>query len=244
MASPARVSTPRASTPQSGNQTERTALIAGSTGLVGGFLLDNLLNDALYWQVRVLVRRPLDRRHDKLQEVVVDFDHLEAHDGAFGVDDVFCCLGTTIKKAGSQEAFRRVDHDYVVEIAERARKAGAQRFLLVSSVGADASAGSFYLKVKGETEDAVGGLGYPALHIFHPSILTGPRQESRPVERLSIVVSRLLSPLMLGPLRRYRPTPAASVAAAMVVAAKASGDGRSVHGYGDIVSLAQGQSAG
>lgn len=232
------------STSRSANATPRSALIVGSTGLVGGFLLDHLLDDDLYRQVHALVRRPLDRQHPKLQQVVVDFDQLDGHDGAFEVDDAFCCLGTTIKNAGSQEAFRRVDHDYVVEIARRARAAGAQRFLLVSSVGADASAGSFYLQVKGETEEAVGALGYPQLHIFHPSILTGPRQESRPAERLGILVSRLLSPLMLGPLRRYRPTPAEAVAAAMAEAAGGSESTGSVHGYGvygysDIVRLAE-----
>ncbi len=216
----------------------RTALIAGATGLVGGFVMEELLRDDLYREVRALLRRPLGREHPKLTEVVVDFDRLDEHPDAFRVDDVFCCLGTTIKKAGSQAAFRKVDHDYVVAVARLARAAGARRFLLVSSIGADASTSNFYLSVKGATEDAVAACGFPAFHVFRPSLLTGPRQESRPGERAGVMVSRFVAPLLIGGLRRYRPIEARTVAAAMVAAAKTEDAGRQVYTHDEITGLA------
>lgn len=212
-------------------------MIAGATGLVGGFLLDRLLQDDLYRDVRALVRRAFDRRHPKLTMVVADFDRLEENAEAWRVDDVFCALGTTIGKAGSQAAFRKVDHDYVLTIARLTRAAGARRFLLVSSVGANAATSNFYLSVKGAAEEAVEACGFPELHVFRPSLLVGPRQESRPGERVAAFASRLLAPLLVGGLRRYRPIEASTVASAMVEAAKAGDAGRHVYTYGEIVRL-------
>ncbi len=221
------------------NQAPRSALIAGATGLVGGFLLDSLLKEDLYHHVGALVRRPLDRQHPKLRSVVADFDRLDETADDFRVDDVFCCLGTTIKTAGSQAAFRKVDHDYVATIARLGRAAGARRFLLVSSIGADASTSNFYLSVKGAAEDAALACGYPELHVFRPGQLTGPRLENRPGERAAILVTRLVTPLLGGGLRRYRPVHARTVALAMVGAARAGGAGRQVYAFDDIVRLAE-----
>ena len=215
----------------------RSALIAGATGLVGGFLLDKLLQEDLYRHVRALVRRPLDRQHPKLTTVVADFDRLDEGAEGFRVDDVFCCLGTTIKKAGSQATFRKVDHDYVATIARLARAAGTRRFLLVSSIGADATTRNFYLSVKGAAEEAVAACGYPEFHVFRPGPLTGPRQENRSGERSAIFAMRLVSPLLVGGLRRFRPVHARTLAAAMVAAARAGGAGRQVYTFDDIVRL-------
>jgi len=226
------------------HQRPRSALVAGATGLVGGFLLDLLLEDELYDRVRVLARRPMGREHPKLETVVADFDRLgddpkvRADDG-FRVDDVFCSLGTTIKKAGSEAAFRKVDHDHVASIARLAREAGARRFVLVSSIGADAGSGNFYLSVKGAAEEAVSACGYPELHVFRPSLLTGPRRERRPGERAATVVMPFLAPLLLGGLRRYRPVEARTLALAMVEAARRGSEGRTVYTFDDIVRLAQ-----
>lgn len=217
----------------------RTALIAGATGLTGGYLLDMLLEDSLYQDVKALVRRPLDRQHPKLEDLVADYDRLDEIPDAFHVDDVFCCLGTTIKTAGSQAAFRKVDLEYVVTIARLARAAGACRFLLVSSIGANPATSNFYLSVKGAAEDAVEACGYPELHIFRPGPLTGPRQENRPGERFGILFTRLLTPILVGGLRRFRPVHARTVAAAMVGAARAGGPGRHVYTFDDIVRLSQ-----
>jgi len=217
----------------------RSALIAGATGLTGGFLLDMLLEETLYQDVKALVRRPLDRQHPKLTVVVADYDRLAESPDAFQVDDVFCCLGTTIKAAGSQAAFRKVDLEYVVTLARLARAAGARRFLLVSSIGANAATSNFYLSVKGAAEEAVEACGYPELHVFRPGPLTGPRRENRPGERVGILFTRLLTPILAGRLRRFRPIHAQKVAAGMVGAALSGGAGRHVYTFDDIVRLAR-----
>jgi len=217
---------------------QRAALLAGATGLIGGHVLDLLLADPDWAGVTALVRRPLDRGHEKLDARVVDFDHLEELPDPPPADDVFCCLGSTMKKAGSKAAFRKVDHDYVVATARLGLAGGARRFLLVSSVGASASSMNFYARVKGEAEDSVAALGYPALHVFQPSILIGQRQESRPGERLGIVMAGVVNRLIVGPLRRYRGIAAETVAAAMIGAAKSDAEGRRVYTFDDIERLA------
>ncbi|NJL27623.1 MAG: NAD(P)H-binding protein [Thermoanaerobaculia bacterium] len=227
----------------SGVLTQRSALIAGVTGLVGGFLLDQLLDDDLYGSITALVRRPLDRENPKLKTVIADFDRLEASGEALRVDDVFCSLGTTIKKAGSQAAFRKVDHDYVAALARLSRAAGTQRFLLVSSIGAASGVSNFYLSVKGAAEEAVTACGFPELHVFRPSLLTGPRQEQRSGERAAIFASRFLGPLLIGGLRRYRPMDVRILAAAMVVAAKSGTLGQTIYTFDEIVDLAERQLA-
>ena len=190
----------------------RIAQIAGATGLTGGHLLELLLADARYSRVHALVRKPALSAHARLQEHTFDFDHPVKPPCA---DDVFCCLGTTIKKAGSQAAFRKVDFDYVVALARMARDAGAKRFLVVSSLGADARSAIFYNRVKGEMESALRDIGFDALHIFQPSLLLGDRQEARLAERLGIAASAFIAPFMLGPVRKYRPIEAKTVAKAM-----------------------------
>lgn len=194
----------------------RTALVAGATGLVGGHVLDLLLAADGYSRVVAIVRRPTGRKHDKLVERVVDFDRLEDAGDAFAVSDVYACLGTTIKVAGSQERFRQVDHDYTVAVATLAKRSGATRLALVSSVGADVASSSFYLRVKGETERDVRAVGFERLVIARPSFLVGERSESRPGERVGIAVIEALGFAMLGGLRKYRAIEAKSVARAMI----------------------------
>lgn len=220
-------------------QPTQTALLAGSTGLVGSHLLDLLLAAPEYDGVKALTRRPLERTHDKLQTEIVDFDDLASHGDALAADDVFCCLGTTIKTAGSREAFRRVDHHYVFQLARLARDAGARRFVMVSSVGADASAANFYLRVKGEVERDVGELGYSALHILRPSLLLGARKEFRLGERLGILAMHVVGPFFVGPLAKYRGISAGTVAAAMLGSARQVEEGRHVHDNPAIERLAR-----
>lgn len=191
----------------------KTALLAGATGLVGGELLNILLECPEYSRVVAIVRRPLALSHPKLDQRVVDFDRLEAHADAFQADDVYCCLGTTIKRAGSQEAQRRVDLAYPLAMARLARARGARRYLLVSSMGANAQSAFFYMRLKGEVEAAVAGVGLPAVHIFRPSLLLGQRQEVRFGERMAVALSPLYSVLMPA---RSRPIQARDVAQAMV----------------------------
>ncbi len=198
----------------------RTALLLGASGLIGGHCLDLLLADKDYTQVTILVRRSLSRTHPKLTQQVVDFDRLTEVADAFRVQDVFCCLGTTIKTAGSQEAFRKVDFTYPVESARLAVQQGATQFLLVSSLGANAKSSVFYSRTKGEVERAVAASDLSSVQIFRPSLLLGQRAEVRSGERMAEKLSRALSFLLVGPLRKYRPIEARAVAAAMIAVAK------------------------
>ena len=196
----------------------RKALIAGATGLVGECLLRRLLAHPDYAVVEVLLRRNLAMSHPKLVQHVVDFEQLDS--GAVAkTDDLFCCLGTTIGKAGSQSAFRRVDHDYPVALAQLAKAEGVQQFLLVSALGADAGSGVFYSRVKGETERDISAIGLPKAIFLRPSLLLGKRSERRAGERAAMLAGRLVAPLLFGRLRKYRPIDADDVAAAMVFAA-------------------------
>ncbi len=194
----------------------RTALLAGATGLVGGHCLAALLASPEYSHVTVLVRRSLGKSNAKLTERIVDFDALDPQDRAFAQDDVYVCLGTTIKVAGSKEKFRKVDHDYAVEVAKLAKDAGAGRLALVSSVDANAKSSSFYLRVKGETENDVTALGWTTVVIAQPSFLVGDRAEKRPGEKLAIVAAQSLKFALFGGLRKYRAIEAKSVATAMI----------------------------
>jgi uncharacterized protein YbjT (DUF2867 family) len=223
----------------------RTALLVGATGLVGGHCLRLLLADPRYRRVVVLARRPLDRGHgpeDTLELRVTDFDTLGTADGADvpAVDDVYCALGTTIRAAGSREAFYRVDHDYPVTVARLAREAGATRFALVSSIGASPTARNYYLRMKGETERDVAAVGYECVELFRPSMLLGRRAERRPREAVGMAVMRAASPLLAGGARAYRPVDAGTVAAAMLAAIGRGEPGTHVRTHDDIQRLAPG----
>jgi uncharacterized protein YbjT (DUF2867 family) len=194
----------------------RAALIAGATGLVGAELLDLLLADPVVARVHSLVRRPSGRASDALAEQVVDFSNLAAVAIAPPVDEAYCCLGTTMRAAGSRDAFRRVDFDYVVAFARLALRLGASSLTVISSLGADPGSRSFYLRTKGEVERELIALGLPSLGIVRPSLLLGQRRELRFGERAGELGLRLASPLLKGSLARYRPVHARTVARAMV----------------------------
>ena len=195
----------------------RTALVAGATGLVGGHCLTRLLDEPAYDQVIAIGRRALPRQHAKLVQRVIDFDRLGALGAEFPTaDDVFCCLGTTMKRAGSREAFRQVDFVYVVGLASQALQHGAKQFLLVSALGASPKSPLFYNQVKGEAEEAVTALPFEGRYMVRPSLLTGDRPEHRPAERFGLAVASGVSLALVGPLRKYRPIQAATVAKAMV----------------------------
>jgi uncharacterized protein YbjT (DUF2867 family) len=197
----------------------RSALLVGMSGLVGGRLLNRLLAHPDYDRVTVWVRRPVSLQIHKFSQLVVDFERLSDYAAQFDAQDVYVALGSTIKKAGSQEAFRRIDFDYPLALARIARERGARRFLLVSALGADAHSRVFYNRVKGEVEQAVASVGIAQTWFFRPSILTGPRAEDRPGERVGIAVGKAIAPFLVGGLRKYRPIAADAVAAAMVYAA-------------------------
>lgn len=208
----------------------RVALVVGASGLVGSQLLTCLLESPDYDAVTLWVRRPLPVTHPKLSQQVVDFDGLAGPTPEpVRADDIFCCLGTTIGKAGSQAAFRKVDLDYPVQIGRLAKAAGAKRYLIVTAMGADPHSRIFYNRVKGEVEAGLSALGFPALHIFRPSLLLGERQEVRVGEAVGSVLARAIAPLMGGSLRKYRPIKGRTVARAMLAAALADGAGTHIY---------------
>lgn len=208
---------------------KRKAVVAGATGLVGRELVRLLLKEPAYTEVILIVRRSTGLTHSKLQEKILHFDELEKTELDLAGADVFCALGTTIKKAGTQEAFRQVDYVYSLTLGRMAKEQGAKQFLIISSMGANALSRMFYSRVKGEVEEALGELGLPALHIFRPSLLLGDREEFRLGERFGGALSSKLLPLFSGPLRKYRPIEATAVARAMCLTAQ--GDCSGVHVY-------------
>lgn len=201
----------------------RGAAIAGATGLTGHYVLNRLLDDGSYDPVLAVLRKPMHRNHPRLREAVSDFNALDKLP-AVPIDVAFCCLGTTIRKAGSKEAFRAVDYGYVLAFARWARARGARHFLLVSSVGAAPDSGNFYLRVKGEVERDLETLGFDWLDLFEPSFLLGTRQESRPGERIGQAVIQAIEFVLTGPLERYRGISAATVADAIFTRANSPGD--------------------
>lgn len=197
----------------------RTAAVAGATGLVGRHLVEALLADDAYGRVVVLARRAPERSHPKLDVRVVDFERIGEQARGLGASDVFCALGTTIRKAGSEDAFHRVDFTYVHELA-KAVQGEARLFSLVSALGASPTSRVFYNRTKGEIEEAVRSLGFPATHILRPSFLAGERDERRLGERVGMAAARAVSVIPLTSLRRVRPIEARVVAGVMVHLAK------------------------
>ena len=204
----------------------RIAVVAGATGLTGSRLLRQLASDAHFDRVIALVRCAKRAMPARVESVVVDFEALANGSQTIAIDRtatdelaVFCCLGTTIKVAGSQSAFRRVDFDYVVAVARWAKAQHAVHFGLISALGASAKSSVFYTRTKGEAEDAVRALALPSVHILRPSFIDGNRTESRPGESVAIRFARGISPLLLGPLRRYRVVTAEAIAASLLAAA-------------------------
>ncbi len=199
---------------------QKTALLLGGSGLTGGHCLEYLLNDAHYNQVVALVRRPLSVEHPKLIQHQADFHRLEDCLAGMRINDVFCCLGTTIKKAGSQKAFYEVDFVYPTEIAKLSLASGAEQFLLISALGADPGSAIFYNRVKGEVEEAIARYGFKGFYIFRPSLLLGKRRESRPAEKFGQKLFHWFSFIFKGFLQKYKPIESRAVAFAMVAVAK------------------------
>lgn len=212
------------------NSQAKTALLAGSTGLIGSYLLKRLIADSRYDRVIALSRKALPISHPKLKVVVVSLDTLPDVAPTLEADDWFCALGTTIKQAGTQEAFRRVDYEYPLTLGRQAAASGAGQFLLVSAIGATPSSSVFYSRVKGETEQELRSLKLPKLHLFRPSLLLGDRTEHRRGERFWGILMKGLNPLLLGSLHKYRAVQGDVVAAGMINAANAPSE-LGVHVY-------------
>jgi uncharacterized protein YbjT (DUF2867 family) len=216
----------------------RTALLAGGTGLVGHACLQALLEDPAYEKVIALTRRAFTGpASPKLMPVLFTQESI----GSLAlppVTDVFCALGTTIRKAGSQQAFRQVDFDLPMSVARLGLGCGAKSFILCSSVGADSASRNFYLRTKGELEQALQALPFTSVQILRPSILVGSREESRPGEAAGVWLGRLFQFALAGSLRRYRPVSAQAVGQAMAAAARDAQSQKAVYEYDAICRLA------
>ena len=200
--------------------TPKIALVAGATGMVGGLLLNTLLGAPDYTRVYALTRRPLGKEHPRLANRVVVFSRMAEQLKGLTATDAFCCIGTTIADAGTQEAFRAVDLDAVVQFARAARALQANRFVVVSSAGANPRSAKFYLRTKGEMEEAVAAVGFPSVDILQPSLLLGPRKQLRPLELAGRLFAPLVNPFLTGPREAYRAIPAEVVAKGMLGAAR------------------------
>ncbi|WP_026691650.1 oxidoreductase [Alteribacter aurantiacus] len=199
----------------------KTALVAGSTGLVGEQVVRQLVKSNHYKKIIVIARRKTAFYDEPLvEERMVTFDELEKDAESFQVDDVFNCLGTTIKKAKSKAQFEKVDYDYPLSIARLAKDQGAKRFLTVSAIGADPESSFFYNKVKGRLEEALIMLKLPSLHILRPSLLLGSRNEFRPGEKAAEWIGKPLSFAFIGPLEKYKPVKGIDVATVMCALAQ------------------------
>ena len=218
---------------------KRNALIAGATGLVGRSLLNQLLNAGQYEKVIIITRKQIDINHPNLIQKLIDFDSVESLTLDFQVDDVYCTLGTTIKTAGSQEAFYKVDYTYVVNLGKWCEANGVKRFLIVSAMGSNPKSGIFYNRVKGEMEAAVGKLSIPQIQVFRPSLLMGNRTEKRGGEKFAQIMMGGLGFLFTGPLLKYKGIHADTVAKAMINAARQDKQGFTVYESGEMQGMIQ-----
>lgn len=198
----------------------KNALLIGATGLTGKDVLINLLNNPIYQSVTIVTRHKLDINNEKLKQHVSDFKAIKQLAPQFeNIDHVYCCLGTTIKKAKSKENFAAIDYDLVINLAKLAKQSNVDKFLVISSIGANPTSKAFYSATKGKMEVKLKTLHLANTFVFRPSLLLGKRNEFRLLERLSESLASLLSFLFIGPLTKYKPINASDVALAMIATA-------------------------
>lgn len=194
-----------------------TSIIVGSTGLVGGNVIKVLSNKKQ--RAIALTRRSIPNLPPNITEMIIDFDAFEKNGSLPSCNNVFICLGTTIKTAGSKENFRKVDIDYCLSIARKAKESGAETLSLISSIGANSSSKNFYLKTKGELEESIQRLGFSTVNIFRPSFLVGERSEKRLAEKIAINLAKIMDLFLIGTASKYRSVKAESLAKTMVLKA-------------------------
>lgn len=195
------------------------AIVAGSSGVVGTALLHQLCANRNFTEVRIFVRRSSGVLHPKLKEFIVDFDHINDHKEKITGDVFFSCMGSTKKKTPDKRLYYQIDHDYPVHMARLALDNGVSQFHIISAIGANAKASNFYLKMKGETERDIAGLSFGSVHIYRPSLITGNRDENRIGETIANGLFKIINPLFVGKLRKYRSIEAKDIAKAMVAQA-------------------------
>ena len=192
-----------------------TSIIAGSTGLIGGNIIKVLSNKKQ--SAIALTRRSIPNLPPNITEMIIDFDTFEKNGSLPSCNNVFICLGTTIKTAGSQENFRKVDIDYCLSIAKKSKESGAETLSLISCIGANSSSKNFYLRTKGEVEESIQSLGFSTVNIFRPSFLVGDRSEKRLAEKIAIKLAKIMDLFLIGTASKYRSVKAESLAKTMVL---------------------------
>jgi len=219
--------------------TPKIALVAGGSGLVGGYLIQALLEAPEYGRVFALTRRPLGREHPKLANRIVVWPRMAEQLKGMTAHEAFCCIGTTRAAAGSDEAFRETDLDAVLLFAQASRAVGVTRFVVVSSVGAKSDSKKLYLRTKGEMEEALAMVGFNSLDILQPSLLLGSRKEMRPLELAGQLLAPLVNPMLTGSRESLRAIPAETVARGMLGAARRGGRGVYRYTYAAIRQLSK-----
>lgn len=193
----------------------KKAIIAGASGLIGSHLLQILMNSSEYDEVLILVRKELPLQHKKLKQLVVDFNNLANYSDTLKGDVIFCCLGTTKQQTPDETEYRKIDHDYPLQLGQLAKQNGIAHYHLVSAESANSKSSIFYSRLKGETEDDLINLHLPNLHIYRPMLLTGNRKNTRTGEKIASIIFKVINPLLIGSLRRYRSIAGITVAEAM-----------------------------
>lgn len=211
------------------------ANVIGATGLVGKALVQQLLNDERFEKVRIFVRRETGLQHPKLEQLVVDFGKTETWEIKLTGDVLFSALGTTLKQAGSKEKQWEIDFTFNLNFARKAKENGIVNYVLVSSVGANAKSSLFYTKMKGELDEAVSKIGFNNLVILRPASLTGPRENRRIAEEISLPVLNILTRFVM---RNYRPISDETVAKAMINAVFRSNTNKTIYEGSEVFSLA------
>lgn len=219
-------------------QMDKKAILIGATGLIGQDLLMKLLADENYSKVLVISRKQVNVTHPKLKEILINFDELADSATEIIGDHVFCCLGTTIKKTPDLTVYRKIDYQYPLDVANIAFANGAKQYHLVSAMGADVKSRLFYSRTKGEVERDLQKIPYQAIHIYRPALLDGNRKEERASENILIGLFRLLNPLFIGPLKKYRSIKIEKVAEAMLNKANSKEEGVYIYTSDEIAKIA------
>ena len=216
----------------------KKAILIGATGLIGHNLLTKLLTNENYREVLVISRTALKINRPKLKVLVANFDELANYAPEINGDAVFCCLGTTVKQTPDLNQYRKIDYQYPLDVANMAFANGATAYHLVSSMGADVKSRLFYSRTKGEIERDLQKIPFPSIHIYRPSLLDGDREEKRSAENIFIGLMRLLNPILIGPLKKYRSIKIEKVADAMLIKGTANEIGVHIYESDEIAAIA------
>ncbi len=220
----------------------KKAILLGATGLIGSNLLSKLLASDYYSEILVISRKEIKIKHPKLKQLIIDFDNLHKHESEVIGDDVFCCLGTTAKKTPDKTLYKKIDYQYPLDVAHIAFKNGAKTYSLVSAMGADSKSSIFYNRIKGEVERDLKLIGFASLHIYQPSLLDGDRNDGRFLEGMMNGLMKVINPILIGSLKKYRSIKIEKVASAMLNQAAKEINGVFIYSSNKIELLGSGNS--